>query len=78
MLNTVYANRIKKSQIEQNAIIYYFKNYSGRYIAIVSYGTLSLNDTVQLRLGTTRRFLGYFDKSEKPYRQSSVAYYVCD
>lgn len=78
MLKTVYANRINKSQIESNANIYWFKNYLGRYVAVVSYGTLSLNDTIQIRSGTTHRFLGYFDKAEKPYRTSSVTYYCCD
>lgn len=78
MLNTVYANRVNKSQIEQGAIIYWFKNDSGRYVAIASYGTLSLNDTIQLRSGTTHRFLGYLNKTREPYRKPGVTYYCCD
>lgn len=77
MLNTIYANRIKKSEINfESAKIYWFSNSKNQLVGVVSYGTLTLNDTVVLYTATNRRFISFLDKNLE--NTKGTVYYICD
>ena len=77
MLDTIYANKINKNQINESSIIYYFKS-DNKVIGIVSSEELSLNGTIVLYTATNHRFLGYLIEIEKPKKLTNIIYYVCD
>ena len=77
-MKTIYANRINKSQVSSDAVIYWFRNCDEKLVAIVSYGTLSLDDTVLLLSARSHRFISYLDRIEEPSVKSGAIYYVCD
>ena len=76
-MNTIYANRSRKSDITEGAIIYWFTNSRDKLIGIVSYGTLTLEDTVLLISANTHRFISYLDRVN-PTNTSKAKYYICD
>lgn len=77
MLSTIYANRTKKSDIDFNdAKVYWFRNSKNQLVGIVSYGTLTLNDTVVLYTANSHRFVSFLDKDV--YNTKGTIYYVCD
>ena len=77
MLDTIYANRVKKSDINfDGAKVYWFRNYKNQVVGIVSYGELTLSDTVVLYTATSHRFVGFLDKELN--NTKGTVYYVCD
>lgn len=77
MLNTIYANRVKKSDINfDEAKVYWFRNYKNQLVGIVSYGELTLSNTVVLYTATSHRFVSFLDKEFN--NTKGTVYYVCD
>ena len=79
MLNTIYANRVNKRDIDfdnPNIRVYYYRNKYGKLCGIVSYGTLSLEDTIVLYTASNHRFVGYLDFAIPKWREATI-YYVC-
>lgn len=77
MLETIYANRVKKSDINfDGAKVYWFRNYKNQIVGIVSYGELTLSNTVVLYTATSHRFVSFLDKELN--NTKGTVYYVCD
>ena len=77
MMNTIYANKVKKSDINfDGAKVYWFKNYKNQLVGIVSYGEFSLNETVVLYTANTHRFVGFLDRDVN--NTKGTIFYVCD
>ena len=73
----IYANKIKKSEINfNNAKIYWFSNSKNQLIGIISYGTLSFDDTVVLYSATSQRFISFLNKNLE--NTKGTVYYICD
>lgn len=81
MLNTIYANRVNEKDIDfenKDIRFYYYRNSKNKLVAIVSYGALSLEDTIILYTASNHRFIGYLDWAyDMPQKNEKVIYYVC-
>lgn len=76
----IYATRIKKSEVPQNAIKYVGINqFNGKLVTVISFGHLSHNGEFQIFAATQGRWLmNVIEVQEFQNNLKTDYYYICD